>query len=476
VYKEIIPTENSFYIVRDEQELKDKKKDMIGIIDENETFIVPYNIYSHISPYNNGLARIRMLPKNGKGDFDGFIDLNGKLVFKITDSKIWEVEDFDGKFAKVSLSVNNGNSSDDLYEGFINRTGELVIDNKKFDQVYPFVENRALVQNQDDGYYFISESGKIINKTPYDEVAEAGFTDRKAIVSIENEWQIIDTNLNPLLKKEIKSSRVKYSNNTLFFYDDEKEKWGFWDLTRNITPEIYFDYFDQSGFKDNLLLIQDGPKLCYINKSGEKIWTQEIDTNKLMALNIDYMSRGYYYAYSTPIEKELNYGGWGRSSNLPANKSNYSWAKENKLNFYLSIEDTTLNSNIKAKKLYIFNATADTIFFPAQDSRLYLKIQALNKKGTWQDIEYLPSSWCGNSYHTLQLAPGEYWKFATPIYTGEFKTKLRAELKYQIGSESDKGTKYVYIYTNEFEGSVNPAQFWRKLEYHPQGIMDPYNN
>jgi len=252
------------------------------------------------------------------------------------------------------------------------------------------------------------------------------------------------------------------------------EKWSFWDLAKDKKPGISFDYFDQSGFNNNVLLVQDEMKLSYIDKNGKKIWEQIIDTNKVLPLNIDFMKRGYYYAYSVPVESELKYGGWGRSSNLPRNDSKYDWIQSNKLNFYRSTDDTTLYTNTAAKKLFIFNATTDTIFFPAQDSRLYIKIQALNEQGSWRDIEYLPSSWCGNSYHTLLLAPGEHWKFASPMYEGEFKTKLRAELKYQIGPDKGSNTKYVIVYSNEFAGSINPAQFWRKQEYTPSSLMDPY--
>jgi len=43
-------------------------------------------------------------------------------------------------------------------------------------------------------------------------------------------------------------------------------------------------------------------------------------------------------------------------------------------------------------------------------------------------------------------------------------------------SKRRRGRKEVTVYSNEYSGSVNPAQFWRKPEYIPAGIMDPYNN
>ena len=119
------------------------------------------------------------------------------------------------------------------------------------------------------------------------------------------------------------------------------------------------------------------------------------------------------------------------------------------------------------------------IDFNAQDSRLHMKVQALNSKGEWKDIEYLPRSWCGNSYHTLTLEPNNFWTFLTPIYEGDFKTKLRIELKHidsEDKSEKSWKKKEITIYSNEYEGSINPGQFWRKQDYYPGGIMDPYND
>jgi hypothetical protein len=100
-----------------------------------------------------------------------------------------------------------------------------------------------------------------------------------------------------------------------------------------------------------------------------------------------------------------------------------------------------------------------------------------NEKGIWKDIEYLPSSWCGNSYHTLTLEKMNYWAFTTPKYEGEIKTKLRIELKYLDPKEKSgkrRNRKEMTIYSNEFEGSINPGQFWNKQPYYPNGIMDPY--
>lgn len=122
-------------------------------------------------------------------------------------------------------------------------------------------------------------------------------------------------------------------------------------------------------------------------------------------------------------------------------------------------------------KVHVSNFGVDSFFFDAQDSRLYMKVQALDSGGRWRDIEYLPNSWCGNSYHEVFLGPGEYWLFAIPEYEGAIKTKIRIELRYKLhaGRSPD-----LYLYSNTVEAGINPAQFWRKEGYTPRGIMDPY--
>ncbi len=55
-----------------------------------------------------------------------------------------------------------------------------------------------------------------------------------------------------------------------------------------------------------------------------------------------------------------------------------------------------------------------------------------------------------------------------PRYKGELKTNLRFRL-IRGGKEDD-------LFSNEFEGSVNPDQFTKKEGHQPTDVMDPYND
>jgi hypothetical protein len=118
-------------------------------------------------------------------------------------------------------------------------------------------------------------------------------------------------------------------------------------------------------------------------------------------------------------------------------------------------------------KLYLANTTDTILELLACDSRIDIVAEALNEKNKWAPISYLPSSWCGNSYHTIKLDKNEYWSFDIPIFKGNMKTKLRYVL---ILDEDYK------IISNEIETFLNKEQFAqeKKQGHKSNNLMDPY--
>lgn len=177
-------------------------------------------------------------------------------------------------------------------------------------------------------------------------------------------------------------------------------------------------------------------------------------------VEVQHLIRGYCYAQTQLPDKDA-LGGFGPSDNAakatrPAVKGLYLVAEP---------EVATKLGEHASMRLSLVNGTAHTLSFSACDSRLSIVQQAQNKQGQWQDIEYLPQSWCGNSYHRVLLQPDHAWEFAALRYRGPFETQLRFALKLNDGSQ---------LFSNEFAGSIDPAQFTAKPQYNPQGIMDPY--
>ena len=183
-------------------------------------------------------------------------------------------------------------------------------------------------------------------------------------------------------------------------------------------------------------------------------------------LNIDFMLRGHIYAKSSIIDTTA-LGGFGGSDNLPKEINESLNLDTNELVLKIdTIQTTTFNDKYNGYKLYIANKTDTIAQFYASDSRLSV-ISEVFYKGEWKPVEYLPSSWCGNSYHDVFLNPNEYWEFDIPKFTGKIKTKLR----YKLTLDRDK-----YLYSNEILTSINKGQLKNKEGHKPNGIMDPYND
>ena len=178
-------------------------------------------------------------------------------------------------------------------------------------------------------------------------------------------------------------------------------------------------------------------------------------------LNTNAMLRGYCYAGSRPDEKAF---GYGPSDNLPKKLTGKQIGSAGKISLLVVPSSAARFGNAyKGLRLLLVNRTKSEAAFNASDSRLRILQEALDAQGQWRPIEYLPGSWCGNSYHQVFLPAGHYWEFAAPKYGGTLKTKLRFVLQ----------TKPP-IYSPEFEGSVNTEQFTNKAGHVPTGIMDPY--
>ena len=58
--------------------------------------------------------------------------------------------------------------------------------------------------------------------------------------------------------------------------------------------------------------------------------------------------------------------------------------------------------------LYLVNKTKEEVSIPAQDSDLYVKLETQTESGQWVRAQTHQRSWCGNSYHSRTLKPGNF--------------------------------------------------------------------
>lgn len=449
---------------------KRKKAEQYAVMDLQGNLIVDFGIYEEIESYIDGYANIELDdPANKDGDFDGVIDTSGKLLFKRPyKNGSYVSERFHEGFAVVALYPENLGKEykyADRYEGYIDVAGNIVFNDSGAKNLMNFSEGRAFGQDKHRDYYVLDTSFKVLNpEQPFSAMKGTGFSGGYAVVKSTNYWGIIDKNMKFVVPPRYDFIYTEIMDSLFFFAVnnevDYKKYYGVKDLQGNTIVTPIMDDFDVGGFKNGVLKASINGRVTYINRTGDIIWqaeksTKEESTNRL---NITHLNSGYCYAYSKTETAAYQGGGWAMSKNQP------------KLLNRRSPQQTTLLLEEEDGKLYIKNFSKDTVMFNAQDSRLYLKLQAKNKKGVWQDIEYLPSSWCGNSYHQVALPPQMYWEFERAQYEGIFETELRAELQYTDATTGKKA----FMYSNTFKGSVNPGQFWRKPTYFSQGLMDPY--
>jgi hypothetical protein len=190
---------------------------------------------------------------------------------------------------------------------------------------------------------------------------------------------------------------------------------------------------------------------------------------KLPCLNINHKVRGYFYA-GTSFRDSSALGGFAGSSNNP--KALQQRSPHLKGIVVQAIQDDTSiliaedGKKFKGICVLIINATNTPAAFDAQDSRLNMVCQAYYK-GSWVDLEYLPSSWCGNSYHTIYLDKQHYWRFIAPCYTGITPARLRFQLTVSEGK---------HIYSNEIDGAFNPKALKQEQGHKSKNVMDPYDN
>tara|TARA_R110002073_G_scaffold139232_1_gene289222 strand:+ start:2907 stop:3530 length:624 start_codon:yes stop_codon:yes gene_type:complete len=185
-------------------------------------------------------------------------------------------------------------------------------------------------------------------------------------------------------------------------------------------------------------------------------------------LNVNFKLRGYFYVGTSQIDSTA-FGGFYEDQNIPKKLTSKDTKlfKKNKLELIVKTDSIIeFEKGITGFKVFIVNKTNAIVKIQAQDSRLYLKRQVLyNNK--WRDIEYLPSSWCGNSYHNVYIKPNEYWDLKAPCIKG----KIKATFRFQLYVNNN-----LTIYSNEFKGSFNKKQLKKEQGHEPIGIMDPHNN
>ncbi|MSQ96339.1 MAG: hypothetical protein EXR98_17545 [Gemmataceae bacterium] len=165
------------------------------------------------------------------------------------------------------------------------------------------------------------------------------------------------------------------------------------------------------------------------------------------------------YRAGSRVRDDKAPGGFAPCDNFPAGLGAKPWGEKAKLalvafpNEPVAYVEPAAYVKHRGIALRLVNRTGETVALSASDSQLYIVQEAIDADGQWREIESMPNSWCGNSYHRVFLKPNQYWAFQARTYTGAITTKIRFRL--DPSGDNDKAKP---IYSNEFEGEVAKEQ------------------
>jgi hypothetical protein len=173
-----------------------------------------------------------------------------------------------------------------------------------------------------------------------------------------------------------------------------------------------------------------------------------------------------YTRYVAGGQLDERSGLWGPSNNFPHSiKADDKFGERGELSVVATLDGSVRLGKAEGIRLRVVNRSNDRQTLSAIDSHLYIVQEALDEKGEWKPIERIPHGTgprdCAVGFHRISLKPNEYWNLVGPRYSGSFKTKLRfrLDLGKNDGEFPKPGGKL--IYSNEYEGSINPEQFQR---------------
>jgi len=460
------------------------------VMDTLGNVIVPAGKYAYVDAFVDGIAEVHLHDPGAVGA----IDTKGRLLFsRRMEDTCSIVSPFKSGVAQVILTkywLPKPTMKDYMrpssefvrrnYYGYVDIYGHAIMNDSVTAFNTEFSCGRAFVESPADGRYHVIDTrmrtiGRHTFKLRRD--FENGYA---TVMNDDDAWGIIDTNGEYVVQPEY--GHIEHVTDKYFFHAEiEGAPLGLKTLKgRSLIDRMIWRY-DSRGFFNGLLAALVHGQLTYFDTAGKIVWQQHDNRNVLKDLDVDHQLEGYFEAIAYVTQR------FGRPKDVLAD-STLSDEDRREYNlprafgkrvfdtgaFSLVIstgEPDTFSGVYRGYHVYLANATNDTITVNVQSNRLAMKVQAKDKKGTWRDIEYLRSSFCGNSYYNFFLPPAFYWQFVMPRYTGALKTKIRIVLEY---GDTDTPKKRNLLYSNEVEASVNPAQFWRVQEYNPTNLMGQY--
>jgi WG containing repeat len=483
--------------------IKDKsEQEEVGIKAKDGKMIVPFGRYKSIKPFQNGFAEVEITKKDDSET--GFINRKGELIFKLKEGMFV----FENYFSEGLLAINTHTIPSDInsdnFTTWVDTTGKTVFEKRKDENATPFKTGRSF-SGDTRNWYLMDKTGKQLGNNRFEWFGSTDFSANRVFVAhhdtskrfTENEkWGVIDSmgeyQIKPKFDKVAEAQFQKEgilvaivdsikNDETEDVYTGKSYHWGLIDSVGNWLIKPKFTNINPKGFQNGLLYAETESVYGYVDTKGAFVWQapkQDLKTKTIRnvePLNVAFMLRSYNYVYPSDYD----------TSRHKSSDDTRCFAKKIQANLALpeaqlgivvrENEAAIFQKAFKGMKAIVFNSTKDSMDIDVRDNCLYITMQALDTKGVWHNIEYSPSSWCGNSYYSVRLKSHEYWELTLPIYDGEIETSLRLAFSTKQIRRFNKEISN-FIYSNIFKGKINYAQFWRKEGHTPTNLMDSYND
>ncbi len=443
LFSSILNNTKIFYFEQNNETIHTFYFEMNGsraLIDENGKFIIPFG-YDSIdidSPYQSS-----NIIQAKKGDYYYFFDVQGNLLIK---SK-----------SKFHLTLLNKKDRyiefTDQYHIFENpKTHKFGVSSENFKEIIPakykeiqIISNAKYTKQLFEAFF---RNPKDSNKLYFHIFDVNGKKLTKKPLLAENYQQLElypEKEINVLINiPQVEGGPRKV---TLIKPDGTKIK---------KVNEAYSTIFSSDG-KAKLFTTYDLDSVYFIHSDGRVLHTQamkkvyDADTT----LNITYMaSPPYFSRRKTPMIDSIS------GLILIENKEKIFVKKGISLHVTTDIDTIGRYWQQLGLAVYLSNNTSDSIELGMQDGNLSgLRTEASDSNQVWRPIEHLEGSGCGNSYYNYTMKAYTSEQFVVSKYHGPFKTKLRLRFNNTI--------------SNEYDGEINYAQFYRKIVNYDDEMMLP---
>ncbi len=393
-----------------------------GYIDRDGNPVIP-PAFVAAGDFSEGLAAAR------SGGYYGYIDKTGQFV-------IPPRYDF-----ATAFSDNTGLVYKDGLPIYIDRKGNKLFDHP-FLQAGPFVKGLAMVITASNKPGVINKKGVLVIDTIYTSIYP--FKNNLTLVGDQhaNKMMLLDTagrHITP-------PAGIRDANALKAYYEKLP-------VNEHTTGRLISNRYLVDMGNGISLNVRHGD-VFYMDERKYVLWQFAKTVDFPHDYDIDYQLIGYYRIKEDPAPV------YHCAQPLPPGIFS--------LTVMPDIRETENESfSANGYRTVLANRSGKAITFDIYDHGLIMKMQAQTNTGDWRDIEDIARG-CGNGFSDMTLRSGHYIHLVSPAYSGPIKTKLRLRFAYTSYGEPHT------IYSNEFNGSINPGQLWRsEWNFHSTDYLLP---